>query len=163
MHGPARDTGPRQIQYFSRPFPKVDFLMHFGRPLAHFWLPLAHFWLPLGPFWFTFGIPWLTFGALSFTFAHPGIHFLTFALSCPHFSYFLEFSTKISCKILVFNNFRCKSHSRSIKSYFPEAPRTNPKRKYTYSWNPPFKAPQRNICLWQLRSTTACATSVANS
>ena len=44
----------------------------------HLLLPLAHFWLPLAPFWLTFGVPWLTFGVLSFTFAHPGIHFLTF-------------------------------------------------------------------------------------
>ena len=74
-------------------------LTPFGVLLAHFWLPLAHFWLPLALFWSTFGVPWLTFGALSFTFAHPGIHFLTFAVSCRHFSYLLEFSMKISCKI----------------------------------------------------------------
>ena len=77
----------------------------FWLPLAHFWLPLAHFWLPLAPFWLTFGVPWLTFGALSFTFAHPGIHFLTFAVSCPHFSYLFEFSMKISCKIWFLHNF----------------------------------------------------------
>ena len=126
-------------------------LAHFWLPLAHFWPPLAHFWLPLAPFWLTFGFPWLTFGALCFTFAHPGIHFLTFAVSCPHFSYFFEFSTKISCKILVLNNFRCKSYSRSIKSYFPEAHRTHPNRKYIFSCNPPFKGPERNICRRQLR------------
>ena len=74
-------------------------LAHFWHPLAHFWLPLAHFWFPLAPFWLTFDVPRLTFGALSFTFAHPGIHFLTFAVSCPHFSYLFEFSMKISCKI----------------------------------------------------------------
>ena len=173
---------------FSRPFPKIDFLMHFGRPLAHFWLPfgsrwlpfcarwltfgslwapfwlplahfwlpLAHFWLPLAPFWLTFGVPWLTFGALSFTFAHPGIHFLTFAVSCPHFSYLFEFSMKISCKIWFLNHFLWKSHSRSIKSYFPEAHRTHPNRKYIFSCNPPFKGPERNICLWQLRLIDIC-------
>ena len=92
-------------------------LAHFWLPLAHFWLPLAHFWLPLAPFWLTFGVPWLTF-----------------AISCPHFSFFLEFSTKISCKIVVLNNFHCKSHSRSIKSYFPEARRTHPNRKYILSF-----------------------------
>ena len=113
---------------------------------------LAHFWLPLAPFWLTFGVPWLTFGALSFTFAHPGIHFLTFAVSCPHFSYLFEFSMKISCKIWFLNNFLWKSHSRSIKSYFPEAHRTHPNRKYIFSCNPPFKGPERNICRRQLRS-----------
>ena len=157
---------------FSRPFPKVDFLMHFGRPLAHFWLPFGSrwltfgsrwltfgsrwltfgsLWLPLAPFWLTFGVPWLTFGALSFTFAHPGIHFLTFAVSCPHFSYLFEFSMKISCKIWFLNHFLWKSHSRSIKSYFPEAHRTHPNRKYIFSCNPPFKGPERNICRRQLR------------
>ena len=55
---------------------------------------LAPFWLPLGPFWLTFGVPWLTFGALSFTFAHPGLNSLTFAVSCLHFSYLLEFHMK---------------------------------------------------------------------
>ena len=84
----------------------------FGSLWAPFWLPLAHWvtfgsrwltfsslWLPLGPFWLTFGVPWLTFGALSFTFAHPGLNSLTFAVSCLHFSYFFEFYMKISCKV----------------------------------------------------------------
>ena len=124
---------------------------HFWRPLAHFWPPLAHFWLPLAPFWLTFGVSWLTFGALSFTFAHPGIHFLTFAVSCHHFSYLFEFSMKISCKIWFLNHFLWKSYSRSIKSYFPEAHRTHPNRKYIFSCNPPFKGSERNICRRQLR------------
>ena len=80
-------------------------LAHFWLPLAHFWLPLAHFWLPLAPFWLTFGIPWLTFGALCFTFAHPGLNFLTFAVSCLHFSYLFEFYMKISCKIWFLQKF----------------------------------------------------------
>ena len=131
--------------------PLGSLLAPFGILLAHFWLPLAHFWLPLAHFWLTFGVPWLTFGALSFTFAHPGIHFLTFAVSCPHFSYLFEFSMKISCKIWFLNHFLWKSHSRSIKSYFPEAHRTHPNRKYIFSCNPPFKGPERNICRRQLR------------
>ena len=49
------------------------------------------------------------------------------------------------------NKFR-KSHSRSFKSYFPEAHRTHPNRKYIFSCNPPFKGPERNICRRQLRS-----------
>ena len=107
----------------------------FGSLLAPAGSLLAPFWLPLGPFWLTFGVPWLTFGALSFTFAHPGIHFLTFAVSCPHFSYLFEFSMKISCKIWFLNHFLWKSYSRSIKSYFPEAHRTHPNRKYIFSCN----------------------------
>ena len=49
---------------FSRPFPKVDFWMHFGRPLAHFWLPFGSRWLTFGSLWLTFGSRWLTFGSL---------------------------------------------------------------------------------------------------
>jgi len=35
---------------FSQLFPHIDFLIHFGRPLAHFWLPFASRWLSLGAF-----------------------------------------------------------------------------------------------------------------
>ena len=49
---------------FLRPFPKVDFLMHFGRPLAHLWLPFGSPWLPFGSLWLTLGSLWLTFGSL---------------------------------------------------------------------------------------------------
>ena len=92
---------------FSRPCLLCWFYVEFGSLWAHFWLPLAHFWLPLGPFWLTFGIPWLTFAALSFTLAHPGINFLTFAVSCRHFSYLFECSMKIWCKIWFLPNFFC--------------------------------------------------------
>ena len=71
---------------FSRPYLLYAFYVEFGLPWALFWSPLAHFGLPLAHFLLTFGVPWLTFGALSFTFAHPGLNFLTFAVSCPHFS-----------------------------------------------------------------------------
>ena len=123
----------------------------FGSLLAPAGSLLAPFWLPLGPFWFTFRVPWLTFGALSFTFGHSEINLLTFAVSCPHFSYLFEFSMKISCKIWFLNHFLWKPYSRSIKSYFPEAHRTHPNRKYIFSCNPPFKGPERNICRRQLR------------
>ena len=49
---------------FSRPFPKVDFLMHFGRHLAHLCLPFGSLWRPFGSLWLTFGSLWLTFGFL---------------------------------------------------------------------------------------------------
>ena len=87
-----------------------------------FWRPFrdlfrrSTFWCILGVRWLTFGSLWVPFGALlvslgsllvpfSFTFAHPGINFLTFAVSCRHFSYLLEFSMKISCKIWFLHNF----------------------------------------------------------
>merc|ERR1711953_1313513 len=40
---------------FSRPFPKLDFLMHFGRSLAPFWLHFGSFLLPFGSFLAPFG------------------------------------------------------------------------------------------------------------
>ena len=53
---------------FSRPFPKLDFWMHFGHPLAHFGLPFGSLWLPFGSLWLPFGSPWLPFGTLWLTF-----------------------------------------------------------------------------------------------
>ena len=49
---------------FSRPFPKVDFWMLSGRPLAHFWLPFGSHWLPFGSRRLTFGSLRLIFGSL---------------------------------------------------------------------------------------------------
>ena len=70
---------------FSRPFPKVDFWMHFGRPLVRFWLhlgavglhfgalglhfgalwlPFGSLWLTLAPFWLPLGSLWVAFGSL---------------------------------------------------------------------------------------------------
>ena len=116
-------------------------LAHFWLPLAHFWLPLAHFWLPLAPFWLTFGFPWLTFGALCFTFAHPGIHFLTFAISCPHFSYFLEFSTKISCKNLSFKQFSLQIRFSVNQIVFSRSAPNAPQQKiHPLFYNPSSRA-----------------------
>ena len=55
---------------FSRPFPKVDFLMHFGRTLAHFGLPFGSLWLAFGSLLAPFGSLWLTFGSLWLPLAH---------------------------------------------------------------------------------------------
>ena len=46
---------PLRSAPFSRPFPKIDFVMHVGRPLAHFWLPFRSRWLPFDSLWLTFG------------------------------------------------------------------------------------------------------------
>ena len=153
---------------FSRSFPDIDFLMHFGRPLAHFWFPFGSRWLTLGSLWLTFGSRWLTFGSLWLPFGSLlmslGSLLMPFAsllltresifslLLYPvlMFRIFSIFHENIM-QILVLNNFQCKSHSRSIKSYFPEAHRTHPNRKYIFSGNPPFKGPERNICRRQLR------------
>ena len=61
---------PKMVQqvsgnrYFWRHFSKVDFLIHFGRPLSHFGCPLAHLWFPFGSPWLPFGSLWLPFGSL---------------------------------------------------------------------------------------------------
>ena len=52
---PKSIPGIHKNPYFSRPFPKVDFWMHFGRPLAHPWLPLSSLWLPFGALWLPLG------------------------------------------------------------------------------------------------------------
>ena len=80
----------------------------------------------------TLGSFLVPFGSFLLTWV---VHFLTFAVSWPHFSYFSVFSTKISCKIILLHNFHLKSHSQSTKSYFPEACRTHPNRKYILSCN----------------------------
>ena len=61
---PNRDYAETILATFSRPFPKIDLLMHFGRPLAHFWHPLASKWLPLGSRWLPFGSLLAPFGSL---------------------------------------------------------------------------------------------------
>ena len=55
-------------RYFWRHFSKVDFLIHFGRPLSHFGCPLAHLWFPFGSPWLPFGSLWLPFGSLLMPF-----------------------------------------------------------------------------------------------
>ena len=112
---------------FSRPFPKIDFLMHFGRPLAHFGLPFGSPWLPFGTLWLTFGALWLPFGAIWLPFGTLwltfgtlwlplgpfwlplasfwltfGVFWLTFNISRSLFSYFYVLSMKMSCKIVFF-------------------------------------------------------------
>ena len=101
---------------FSRPFPKVDFLMHFGRPLAHLWLPLA----PLGCLLAPFGSLLAPFGSLL---AH-------FRCPLPHF--------------------RCPWAPFSLYT-FRRASEDNTRQPDLRS-PPSLMAPERNRCLWQLRS-----------
>ena len=72
---PNPDEGRTFLPSFSRPFPKIDFWMHFGRPLAPFWLPLAPFWLPLAIFWLPFGTIWRTFALHFLTLESPSVIF----------------------------------------------------------------------------------------
>ena len=45
-----KTVGDRALCHpFSQPFPKIDLLMHFGRPLAHFWFPFGSVGCPLAP------------------------------------------------------------------------------------------------------------------
>ena len=65
---------------FSRPFPKIDFLMHFDPPLAHFWhtlvpscslvVPLALFRLTFGTFCLPFAPFWLPFASFCLPLAY---------------------------------------------------------------------------------------------
>ena len=94
--------------YFSKLFQKLDFWMHFGRPLAHVWLPFGspwlHFgslWLPSGSFLVRFGSLLAPLGSLLLTVA---LDFLTFAVFWRHFWYFLEFLMEILCKSIFFEN-----------------------------------------------------------
>ena len=73
---------------FSRPFSNIDFLMHFGRPLAHFWHPFGSLWLslgslrlPLGALMAPIGSLWAPVGSLLLVL---GLHFLTFDASRLH-------------------------------------------------------------------------------
>ena len=50
------------LAFVSRPFPKIDFWMHFGHHLAPFWFPFGSLWLPLGSLWAPFGSLWGPFG-----------------------------------------------------------------------------------------------------
>ena len=79
----------------SRPFPKVDFLMHFGCHLAHFgillapfWLPFGSVWLPFASFWLSFGSLWLPFGSLWLTFGSLLVSFGSLLLSLGRFFIF---------------------------------------------------------------------------
>ena len=107
--------------YFSQPCLKIDFWMHFGRPLAHFWHPLASKWLPLGSRWLPFGSLLAPFGSLLHPFGSLNKHPRIFLFSG--------------------NPFRKKpknAKGRPIEDTPSFAPH-------------PSKGPERNICLWQLR------------
>ena len=69
QNGPGESRGEVIFATFSRPCPKVDFWIHFGRPVAPFGLPFGSLWLLLGSLWLTFGPLWLTLGSLWLTFA----------------------------------------------------------------------------------------------
>ena len=60
----SRSPVAPKIASFSRPFPKVDFWMHLGRPLAHFWHPSGSNWLSFGSLWLPFRSLWPPFGTL---------------------------------------------------------------------------------------------------
>ena len=125
---------------FSRPFPKVDFLMHFGRPLAHFGLPFGSPWLPFGTLWLTFGALWLPFGSLLVPLGSLlvplgsllvplSLDFLIFGASWRHSSYLFIFLKKIACKIIFFENWYCESDRCVIVLIGGTLSRTAPRRQ----------------------------------
>ena len=73
---PKNSSAGTFFRSFSRLFPKLDFFMHFGCPLAPFWFNLAHFGSLLAPFWLHFAPFWLLLGSLLFPF---GSFLITFA------------------------------------------------------------------------------------
>ena len=111
---------------FSRPFPNIDFGMHFGRPLAHFWHPLGSNWLPFGllwlllapfwhplallaplaPFWHPLAPFWPPFGSLWLPLAPFWLHFIQFGLI---FGRFLIIFMTISNKNRVFGDISTKN------------------------------------------------------
>ena len=152
-------------------------LAHFWLPLAPFGSLLAHFWCPLAHFWCPFPSLLLTQGSIFSLLLYPVVIFriswnFPWKYRAKSDSYIISFAFFKRLWLLGWsvwqrhadqkrqrervnsnnrpNKFR-KSHSRSFKSYFPEAHRTHPNRKYIFSCNPPFKGPERNLCLWQLR------------
>ena len=82
---------------FSRPFPKVDVLMHFGRPLAHFWLPFGSLLAPLGSLLAPVGSLLAPFGSLLAPFRLHFCHFnwlwIPFGSIWLPFAYFFLFLT----------------------------------------------------------------------
>ena len=94
---------------FSRPFPKLDFWMHFGHPLAHFGLPFGSLWLPFGSLWLPFGSLGYPFGTIGLTF---GSLWLTFGLLLASFGSLL-LSPGHFFRIFMYFRQKCRA-----KSYF---------------------------------------------
>ena len=99
--------------------------LSFGSFLVPFWLPLASFrslCFPLA----SFSLP---FGTLSLTFARHGAPFSHFGGLLASFPIFSEFSMKVVCKIIFFENVHKKSNCRSTTSHYPEERHTYLDRK----------------------------------
>ena len=100
---------------FSRPCPKVDFLMHLGRPLALLWLPFRSPWLPfgsllalLGSLWATFWLQLAHFGRPLAPFCSPrGSIFSLFGSPGVVFGPFLEITWKMFEKKYNLDYFSC--------------------------------------------------------
>ena len=142
---------------FSRPFPKLDFWMHFGHPLAPFGLPFGSLWLPFGSPWLPFGTLWLTFGALWLPFGSLlgpfGFHFLIL----------LDFGTLLALFGSLLPPFRllfliCITFCLRFR-YFPNPSAKNREintctpTSYRFSHTSIFAGPGRIYCRRQLRST----------
>ena len=118
---------------FSRPFPKVDFWMRFGHPVAPFWLPFGalglHFgavWLPSGsllaPLGFTlapFWLPLAPFGSLLALFNYPSAPFSSiFHYFSPFLFVFMAFCLEFDPKPYFsthLNSIRASSLLRTLR------------------------------------------------
>ena len=86
---------PQKNPYFSRPFPEIDFGVHFGRPLDPFGLPFGALWFPCGSIWLPFGPLLAPFGSLFAPFGSflltLGVHLLTLGVSWRRFQSLSDF------------------------------------------------------------------------
>ena len=125
--------GPPWSLTFSRPFPKVYFLMHFGRlwltlgsvlpPFGSLLAPFGSLLVPLGslfiPLWLTFGSLWFPLGSLLASCGslllspdHCFRIFMYFRRKCHAKSYFYIISMKILCNISLFGK-QMRLHRRT--------------------------------------------------
>ena len=159
---PQNVGGRSLLAPFSRPFPKIDFWMHFGCPLAPFWLRFGSLWLPFAPFWLPFRSLWHPLGDLlapiGSLLAPVGslllpleIDFVTFAASSPHFASSLYnfprnpnkgvLSVSFCIEFSFFHNPFAKNRRNSKAN----------QSKINRSLQLAFQGPGAEPCLWQLR------------
>ena len=119
-NGPISFPGTTLLAPFSRPFPKIDFYMHFGRPLAPCWLPFGSLCLPFGSLWLPFGTIWLPFGSLCLPFG----------------SLWFSFGSQISERTFCFEHFQ-QSTRRQYHAPWPSHPTV-------------LKGPERNLAAGNL-------------
>ena len=104
---------------FSRPFPKIDFWMHFGRPLAPFWLPFGSRLAPFDSLLAPFGSLLAPFGTLWATFSLQLTHFWCYlAHFCPFGGSFSNFSHRFAPFWFIFVKIRKDINKHPFPFFF---------------------------------------------